>query len=180
MSGLSIGKNRASRFCQAAPAFAIPAKTRSWEKVPLRCFVDRLLEPLPGGECGQRLGADLDFLAVHRASAGARFALARQKCAEADHGDALALRDVLDDGVEHGVHRLACCRPAEISRLCRDLHEIRLRYYMSHLYSPAFLRSIVAKPKRKHNEVAHALAQAFMITREEAFIQCMHRASWRR
>src|SRR5205085_8084381 len=87
---------------------------------------------------------------------------------EADHGDPLALRDVLDDGVEHRVHRLACCCPAEISRLCCDLHEIRLRYYMSHLYSPAFLRSIVAKPKRKHNEVAHALAQAFMITREEA------------
>src|SRR5947207_12923738 len=105
MSGLSIGKNRASRFCQATPAFAMPAKTRSWgENLGL---VDGLLEALAGSERGQRLRRDADLFAVHGTSAGARLAPARQEGAEAHDRHALSLGDILDDGVEHRIHRLA-------------------------------------------------------------------------
>src|SRR5829696_4164405 len=97
MSGLSIGKNRAQRFCQGRRAFAMPVKTRSWEDNLSRCFVDSLLEALAGGKRRQSLRVDLDLFAVQRAASRARLALARQESAEADHGDALALRHVLDN-----------------------------------------------------------------------------------
>src|SRR5438477_3939950 len=52
MSGLSIGKNRASRFCQAAPAFAIPAKTRIWEKYRYDVLSTACLNPCPAANAG--------------------------------------------------------------------------------------------------------------------------------
>src|SRR5439155_47577 len=107
-------------------------------KEPLR-LVDRLLEALASGESGERLRADPDLLAVDGTPAGARLALARQERAEADHGDALAFGDVLDDRIEHGVHRFARHGPAQVSRLRCDLDEIRLRDDVSHrLLSPCF------------------------------------------
>src|SRR3954470_18254640 len=138
MSGLSIGKNPALRFCQASAGLAIPAKTRCWEDNLLR-FVDGFLETLAGRERGQRFGVDLDLFSVHRTAPGARLALAREESAEADHSDALAFRHVVDDRVEHGVYRFTRCCPAEIACLCCDLHEIGLRHHVWHSFlSPAF------------------------------------------
>src|SRR6478672_9769950 len=62
------------------------------------------LEALARGERRDGLGVDLYFLAVGRAAAAARLARARQESAEADHGDALALRHVVHDRLEHRVH----------------------------------------------------------------------------
>src|SRR5262249_48861110 len=51
MSGLSIGKNRALRFCQAPPGFAIPAKTRNWEDF-LYGLSTACLKPWPAANAG--------------------------------------------------------------------------------------------------------------------------------
>src|SRR5258706_4831248 len=106
MSGLSIGKNRALRFCQASAGFAIPAKTRNWEE-NLLSLVDCFFEALSGGERRQGFRVDLDLFAVHRPAAGAGLALALQEGAEANAGDALAFRHIGDDRVELRVHRRA-------------------------------------------------------------------------
>src|SRR5215212_667947 len=167
MSGLSIGKNRASRFCQGAGAFATPVKTRGWEVNLSRSFVDGLLEALPGGERRQRLRVDLDLLAVHRAAPGARLALARQERAETDDRHALSFGDVLDDRFEHGVHRFARCCLAEVACLGCDLHEIRLGDDVWHaLVLPASLAFVASYPNRigKTMELGTRAGKAFMIT----------------
>src|ERR1700675_4085988 len=105
MSGLSIGKNCASRFCQSYPSLAIPGKNKGMRKKPL-ILVDGFLEALPRGKSRQGFGGNPDLLAVGRAASGARLALARQESAESHHGDALSLGDVLDDRLEQRVHGL--------------------------------------------------------------------------
>src|SRR5262245_13947603 len=85
-------------------------------------FVYGFLEALPGRERRECLRRDLDFLAVDRASAGARLALARQERAEADYGDPLSLRDVVHDGVEDRIDRLTRGCLAYIAGFGGDLH----------------------------------------------------------
>src|SRR5260221_14750820 len=106
MSGLSIGKNRALRFCQASAGFAIPAKTRNWEE-NLLSLVDCFFEALSGGERGQGFRVDFDLFAVPGAAAGARLAFAGQEGAEATPGDAFPFPHVGDDRVEPRFPRLA-------------------------------------------------------------------------
>src|SRR6476469_9551853 len=164
MSGLSIGKDRALRFCQGVAGFSMPAKTRCWEPNLSGCLIDGLLEPLAGGEGGQGLRVDLDLLAVERAAARARLALARQECPEAHHRDPLSLCHVLDDRVEHRVHRFSGCRFAEIARFGRDLHEIGLGDDMWHSLPPR-LTCVASYPNhfRKTMELGTRIRKAFMI-----------------
>src|SRR6185369_9621132 len=95
-----------------------------------------VLEALPGRECGHGLGVDLDFLAVGRAAAGARLALARQEGAEPDHGDAVALGDAGDDRIEHRVDRFSRRGLAQIPCARRSMNKIRLRNDSWHARSP--------------------------------------------
>src|SRR4051812_27018603 len=118
MSGLSMAGIMLPDSAYPASAWQSPEKQGNAAKTLL--LVDGLLEPLAGGESGQRLGVDLDLLAVLRTAAGARLALARQEGAEADHGDPLALRHVLDDCVEQRVHGFARRRLADIAGFGRD------------------------------------------------------------
>src|SRR5688500_10420249 len=137
------------------------AKTTACRQL-LRSFpsvlVDRVPETLPCGERRDRLGVYLDLLAVDGAAPGARLAPARQEGAEADHGDALSLGDVGDDGVEHGVHRFARRRLAEVAGLCRSLDQVRFGYHVWHAISPFFHACsrqasaiIVSKSNSKNN-----------------------------
>src|SRR5690349_561766 len=103
---------------------------------PDSAVADGVLESLPGGKCGHSLGGDLDLLAVHRAAARARLALARQEGAEADHGDALALGDVVDDRIEDRVYRFAGRELADVAGARRGNDQIRLGYYGRHALSP--------------------------------------------
>src|SRR5258708_26806003 len=99
MSGLSIGKNCASRFCQSYSRFAIPGENKGMPRKPL-IFGDSFLEALARRERRQGLGRNLDLLAVGGTASGARLALTRQKSAESHHGDALSLGHVIDDRLE--------------------------------------------------------------------------------
>src|SRR5258706_12194685 len=114
----------------------------------LLVLADGFLEPLPRGEGRDGLGVDADFLAVERAASGARLALARQEGAEADHGDALALGDVGDDGVEHRVHRLARRALADVSRFRGDFDQFGLGHDAWHALLPPFRPSY---PNRNRN-----------------------------
>src|SRR3972149_10084439 len=127
----------AGRFCQFACGLAMPEKSKGGEPSlttrknglngrPL-AGADRVLEALSGGECRNGLGVDLDLLAVGRAAAGARLALARQEGPESDHGDAVALGDAGYDGIEHGVDRFTGCGLAQIPGARRSMNEIRFR-----------------------------------------------------
>src|SRR5687768_11657650 len=103
MSGLSMRMIHACRGILLANA----PKNKGL-RPKLLVLVDRFLEPLAGSEGRDGLRVDLDLLAVHRAAARARLAGTRKEGAEADHGDALALRHVGDDRFEHRVDRFAC------------------------------------------------------------------------
>src|SRR5256886_11527535 len=120
MSGLS----RWQEFCfadSAKPSHALQclkkqgAANRSPRGRKRSLLVDGFLEALPRGEGGDGLGANLDLLAAGGAAPGPRLSFSRQKCAEADYGDALAARDVGDDRFEHRVERVARRRLAEIA-----------------------------------------------------------------
>src|SRR5688500_13883001 len=128
----------------------MPEKTRGWhtvlsplasllEKSAEKLLADGLLEALAGGEGRDRLRGDIDLLAVHRTAPSPRLPGPRKQGAEADHGDALALRHVRDDGFEHRIHRFACCDLADVPRFCRNLDQIGLGHHVWHAFSPAFI-----------------------------------------
>src|SRR4030095_11584736 len=151
MSGLSMaGFVLAAAFCQALQRFATLKKQRAAQYItrsPSRLagvtsrrrpyvpapflLIYGLLETLACGEGRHRLRGDPDLLPRRGTAARARLALARQASAKADHGDALALRDVLHDRIEHRVHRVSCRRLAEITGLCRNLDEVLFGYHRS-------------------------------------------------
>src|SRR5512147_2017220 len=94
---------------------------------------------------------DADFLAVGRAAARARLALARQERAEPDHGDAVALGHARHDRVEHGVDGLARGGLAQVSGARRGMNEIGLRHYGWHALSPSRRASIISASNREYN-----------------------------
>src|SRR4051812_30558286 len=102
MSGLSMAGIMLQDSANPAQPLQSPQKTKGCSGNLLR-LVDCFLEALPGRECGQRFGADLDLLAVCGTASGARLAFPGKESAEADHRDALPLRDVVDDRVEQRV-----------------------------------------------------------------------------
>src|SRR4051812_42861954 len=132
-------------------------------------FVYGFLEALAGCERGKRLRRDLDFLAVDRTAASARFPLARQERAEADDRHAPSFGHVGHDGIEQRVHSLVRRRLTDIASLRCDLDEVGLGYHRRHLLSsrpaarqalPCFTlaiikrREIVSNPKSKDNALA--------------------------
>src|SRR5690606_19228761 len=133
MSGLSMAGFVPADSAPPAGAWQSPPKQRSAAAAaPAGAGpAGRLLgspngfpEALPCGKRGQRLRRDLDLLAVGGASSLARLALARQEGAEADHGHALSLRDVLHDGVEERIDGLARRGLAHVAGLGGDLDKI--------------------------------------------------------
>src|SRR5688500_16791954 len=143
----------AREFC-----LAIPKKTRGWRTLlqPLgsvreKLLIYGLLESLARGECGNCFRGNLDLLAVRRTAPGPRLSCARQEGAEADHGDALAFRDVGHDRVEQRIHHFACRHLADVPRFCRNLDQIGLGDHVWHAFSPLQRASIVSKPKTKYN-----------------------------
>jgi hypothetical protein len=95
-----------------------------------------------------------------RAAPGARLASARQEGAEAHHGDALALRHVAHDRVEHRIHRFACRYPADVSRFCRNLDQIGLGDHVWHALSPLLRARILAQIELRAQRAAVILRTA--------------------
>src|SRR5258706_13632404 len=168
MSGLSMADFMlCEAFCQP-----IHGKTRDCGRNLQLVPVDGFLEALARGKGRDGLGVDADLLAVERAASGARLAPARQEGAEADHGDALALGDVGDDGVEHRVHRFACGRLADVARLRGDFDQVGFGHDVWHALALP-VSAIVSKSNSKFNATA---------TRAVIFLRsaCKHLSLWLR